>query len=75
MLNLTHENFIKARNYIITHSDDINHAWFTYNFETVDTDIFMDALLDLPTDEAVARKGEVLAAVNKICSWAQPLKH
>jgi len=30
---LSHDNFIKARDYIFAHSDDINRAWFHYNFE------------------------------------------
>jgi hypothetical protein len=33
MLNLTRENFIKARDYIFRYLDDINRAWFSYNFE------------------------------------------
>ena len=44
MLKLTQENFIKARDYIFTHSDDINRAWFRYNFEGEDTNVFMDEL-------------------------------
>ena len=44
MLKLTHENFMKARDYIFTHSDDINRAWFRYNFENGDTAAFMDVL-------------------------------
>ena len=44
MQKLTRENFIKARDYIFVHSDDINRAWFRYNFEGGDTDAFMDAL-------------------------------
>lgn len=44
MKKLTHENFIKARDYIFTHSDDINRAWFRYNFEVANTDEFMDIL-------------------------------
>ena len=44
MLNLIRENFIKARDYIFTHSDDINRAWFRYNFEDGDTNAFMDVL-------------------------------
>ena len=35
---------------------------------------FKDVLLDLPTEEATARKDEVLAAIHKICPWAQPPK-
>jgi len=33
MLKLTQENFIKARDFIFANSDDINWAWFRYNFE------------------------------------------
>ncbi|NJD04446.1 MAG: hypothetical protein FIA99_18060 [Ruminiclostridium sp.] len=44
MLNLTHENFIKARDYIFAHSDDINRAWFRYNFEDNDAAAFMNVL-------------------------------
>lgn len=45
MTKLTHENFIKARDYIFANSDDINRAWFRYNFEDGDTEAFMDALV------------------------------
>lgn len=44
MTKLTHENFIKARDYIFAYSDDINRAWFRYNFEDGDTNAFMDEL-------------------------------
>jgi hypothetical protein len=44
MLKLTHENFIKAHDYIFDNSDDINRAWFRYNFEDKNTDAFMDVL-------------------------------
>jgi len=44
MLKLTHENFIKARDFIFAHSDDIYRAWFRYNFEDGDTDAFMNEL-------------------------------
>jgi len=44
MKKLTHENFIKARDYIFANSDDINRAWFRYNFEDGDTDAFMEVL-------------------------------
>ena len=44
MLNLSHVNFLKASDYIFAHSDDINRAWFRYNFEGEDTFAFMDAL-------------------------------
>jgi hypothetical protein len=44
MQKLTKENFIKARDYIFSNSDDINRAWFRYNFENGDTSAFMDVL-------------------------------
>ena len=44
MLKLAHEKFIKARDYIFTHGDDITRAWFRYTFEGNDTDAFMDVL-------------------------------
>ncbi len=44
MIKLTHRNFIKSRDYIFAHSDDISRAWFCYNFEDSDTDVFMDVL-------------------------------
>lgn len=44
MLKLTHENFIKARDYIFAHADDITKAWFKYNFEDGNTDAFMEIL-------------------------------
>ncbi len=33
-----------------------------------------DVMLDLPADEAAARKDEIIAAVQAICSWCQPPK-
>ena len=44
MLKLTHDNFVKARDYIFTNADDITRAWFMYNFEDDNTDAFMDVL-------------------------------
>lgn len=44
MQKLSRENFIKARDYIFANSDDINRAWFRYNFEDGDTNTFMDVL-------------------------------
>ena len=41
---LSRENFIKARDYIFANSDDINRAWFHYNFEDEDTEKFMEVL-------------------------------
>ena len=40
MKKLSYENFIKAQEYIFTFSDDINRAWFRYNFEDSNTDAF-----------------------------------
>ena len=44
MQKLSHENFIKAREYIFANSDEINQAWFRYNFESDDTTVFMNVL-------------------------------
>ena len=44
MLKLIRENFIKARDYVFAHSDDITREWFRYNFEDGDTDAFMEVL-------------------------------
>ncbi|HBT64536.1 MAG TPA: hypothetical protein DEB10_07755 [Ruminococcaceae bacterium] len=44
MLKLSNKNFLKARDYIFANSDDINRAWFKYNFEGKDTSAFLDAL-------------------------------
>lgn len=44
MQKLTYENFIKARDYIFTRSDDINRAWFRYNFDDNDTTALMNVL-------------------------------
>lgn len=44
MLKLTYGNFIKARDYIFTYTDEINRAWFCYNFEDYDANAFMDVL-------------------------------
>ena len=44
MLQLTHENFVKARDYVFNNSDDITRAWFKYNFEDGNSDAFMDVL-------------------------------
>lgn len=44
MIKLTRENFQKARDYVFAHSDNINRAWFRYNFEDGDTYAFMDVL-------------------------------
>ena len=44
MLELTHENFIKARNYIFAHAEEIDRAWFRYIFEGSNTDMFLNVL-------------------------------
>ena len=44
MLKLTHENFVRARKYALAHSNDINRAWYKYNFEDDNTYAFMDVL-------------------------------
>lgn len=44
MTKLTHENFIKARDYIFANSDDITRSWFKYNFESGDTNTFINEL-------------------------------
>lgn len=44
MQKLSKENFIKARDYLFANADDINRAWYRYNFEDGDTSAFMDVL-------------------------------
>ena len=44
MQRITHENFVKARDYILANSDDINRAWFRYHFQDDNTNAFMDVL-------------------------------
>lgn len=44
MLKLTYDNFIKARDYIFAHTDEINRAWFCYHFEDGDANAFMEVL-------------------------------
>ncbi len=44
MKKLDEGNFIKARDYILSNADDIMKAWYVYNFENNDTDVFMDVL-------------------------------
>ena len=46
MDKLPYDRFIKARDYIFAHSEDIGRAWFRYNFEDGDTDVFMDVLAE-----------------------------
>lgn len=51
MQKLSRENFIKARDYIFANSDDINRAWFRYNFEDGDTNAFMNVLVKYQHDD------------------------
>ncbi len=51
MQKLTCENFIKARDYIFANSDDVNRAWFRYDFEDGDTNTFMDVLAKYQHDD------------------------
>jgi len=51
MQKLAHDNFIKARNYIFARSDDIDRAWFRYNFEGGDTAAFMGALAEYQRED------------------------
>ena len=44
MPKLTHDHFLKAKDYIFTHTDRINQTWFRYNFEDGDADAFMEVL-------------------------------
>ena len=44
MSKLTHENFLKARDFIFANADDITKAWFIYNFEDGDSAAFMKVL-------------------------------
>ena len=44
MRKLTHENFIKARDFIFANGDDVTRAWFRYNFVDGDPDAFMKVL-------------------------------
>jgi len=44
MLKLSPENFNKARNFIFTNGDEINHALFRYHFDDGDADAFMAVL-------------------------------
>ena len=47
MDKLPYDRFIKARDYIFAHSEDIGRAWFRYNFEDGDTDVFMLSLIHI----------------------------
>lgn len=44
LTNLSRENFLKARNYVFSRSDDLNRAWFRYNFEDGDARRFLKVL-------------------------------
>ncbi len=41
MLKLTHDNFIKAKDFIFANAEDIDRAWFRYVFEDKDEDAFL----------------------------------
>jgi len=43
-MNLSKENFDKAKSYILNNASPIDIAWFKYNFEHHDADIFLKAL-------------------------------
>lgn len=44
ILKLTHDNFIKAKDFIFANAEDIDRAWFRYVFEDKDEDAFLDVL-------------------------------
>lgn len=44
MLNLSGENFQKAAEYIKKNADEIDLAWYCYNFEGMCEDDFLDVL-------------------------------
>lgn len=44
MQKLSLDHFMKARDFVFTASDEINRAWFRYNFEDQNMDRFMDSL-------------------------------
>lgn len=44
MRTLSHDRFIKARDYIFAHAGDIDRAWFRYIFEDSGEDSFLAAL-------------------------------
>lgn len=44
MKKMTNENFIKARDFIFAHADDITRAWFRYNFEDGNSEAFIEVL-------------------------------
>ena len=43
-MKLSREKFSRAYEYVFANSDDINRAWFRYNFEGGDTEAFMKVL-------------------------------
>lgn len=44
MEKLSYNNFIKAQDYIFTNANEINRAWFRYNFQKEDAAVFMNEL-------------------------------
>lgn len=44
MSMLKHDKFIKARDFIFAHGNDIDRAWFRYIFEDNNTDAFLEVL-------------------------------
>lgn len=51
MTKLAYDNFIRARDYIFAHGDDINRAWFWYLFEGNETEAFLRALSDYQQED------------------------
>ena len=44
MRKLSHENFLKARDFIFANADDVNRAWYVYHFENGNAEDFMAVL-------------------------------
>lgn len=44
MQKLTYNNFIKAHDFIMTNGTDIDRAWFRYNFENENEEVFLRVL-------------------------------
>lgn len=51
MLMLSHDNFIKARDYIFANGEDIDRAWFRYIFEDGDSNAFLNVLAKYQYDD------------------------
>lgn len=43
-MRLSRERFLKARDFILTHADDVTCAWYRYQFEDGDEDAFLAVL-------------------------------